>query len=664
MTSSVAGARWDPHPLVAGLPAVPRHLDSCLKFWMWNQQDNKFEPMPANIDVSIVNDANDQPILTVPTDTNGIAHFNIPNLVPEFPDVYFVVKTSDLPANFAKQASSIPAKWSTKGWRSRDGAEAGLQKAFALSTFGTSAKPIEFEIGVRLHVTPRMVSTTTGSWISPLPGAKVEFRARKGLTLPVSVDAEVDNSGFCRLFSFDIKPGSSIELHLVAEHNSTSGQFPFLRNITVDEKVLVNNVLLQPTMPLKFKVNKESVGLIDIDSTSIGYSVSGAVDSHVVSIIWLVDERLCAAFTYLHNLTEINCLWHHIMTSNWDDYHNAIVNMRALLLGGLSLPGGLVNFPRSFERVRGDQAHEFSHQILYKLANLSLADIVGEYCFGHAKMNHRLNRMSNPVSAFLEGWAEGFGNIFGAHTIGYTKEYGKFKLDMRMAELDDDGTSFDVGVYNFVLDSSKNPFPAGALDDMPNWGESVEAMVGGALYELFRDYVMPQGGNPFPTPLVPEAPQGDISKHPHLAWLTGQTAADLAARERFRRVFVYPAQALAGPSDPSMTDFIEKMRSSAAGDWPQMLPILQKFFTAFPEVEKVAPAQISTAGGAVTLTGRHFIAGAQVYIDSDDVTSTAIVVDAKTITCTAPAGSAGTKVDAKVATAEGEDVLHGALQYV
>ncbi|WP_353063325.1 IPT/TIG domain-containing protein [Tunturibacter psychrotolerans] len=81
---------------------------------------------------------------------------------------------------------------------------------------------------------------------------------------------------------------------------------------------------------------------------------------------------------------------------------------------------------------------------------------------------------------------------------------------------------------------------------------------------------------------------------------------------------------------------------SGAGPWVmQMVTFFATPSGPAPTVSSVTPNSGSTAGGtAVTITGTNFVAGATVTFGSTAATSVA-VVNATTITATAPAGSAG-----------------------
>ncbi len=655
MTSSAAGARWDPHPLLS-LPAGPRHLEAYVKFKIWDKSASKFEDVPPGINVDLIDDTTGDPIDSVPIGTSGIAHFNIATLSPEYPDIYFLVDTGSIPTPFAGH-NQLPDDWSTKGWRSSDGKEFGYKKAFAASTFGTSVTPIEFEIGVRFHITVTVQDSASLGPINLLPNTKLEFRARAPGQSTVVLQEEVGATGAWTCFSFDVDPGSAIELRMKAENDSTGKGFPFLEKVFVDRRIILNEVLLQPIQPLSFTISSSTSGLSNVSNTSIGY-VDSSVKSHVIYLDRAYNKDLIAAFTFLKNLAEHNCLWHHIVTP-WDNYHDAKINLGAHLLGGLSLPNRIIHLVEDFERQREKQNHEFSHQSLYRLSGLTQWDIVKEYCFGGGVMSHWWTFLYNPINALLEGWAACFELMFGAFAFSLTKTGGSYGINWIYKVSTAAGMLPQPGSF-MITDKHGNPYLPGVLDGMQNWGESVEATFGGALYELFRDYVLPQGGPSPPLPLIPPAFLGDITKHAHLAWLSDPGSAGHAARERFKKVFVYPAQSLSAIAHPSTTDFIEGMRASAGNDWPVLCAKLQAFRMAFPQVEAVTPNKPSS-GDNLTITGRHFIAGATVFIDGQQVIYS--LDDARTISCTVPVRPPGTVADVKVVTADGDHVLKGALTY-
>jgi IPT/TIG domain len=81
-----------------------------------------------------------------------------------------------------------------------------------------------------------------------------------------------------------------------------------------------------------------------------------------------------------------------------------------------------------------------------------------------------------------------------------------------------------------------------------------------------------------------------------------------------------------------------------------------------PDVDSIAPASLDLAGGAVTITGTNFQAGATVTIGGTAATSV-VVVSSTEITCVAPIKTAGAK-DVVVTNADGESgILPGGFTY-
>jgi hypothetical protein len=82
-----------------------------------------------------------------------------------------------------------------------------------------------------------------------------------------------------------------------------------------------------------------------------------------------------------------------------------------------------------------------------------------------------------------------------------------------------------------------------------------------------------------------------------------------------------------------------------------------------PTVSLVSPAAGAAVGGeTITITGTNFVAGASVAFGAHAGTAV-VVVNATSITATAPAGIAGTTVDVTVTTPAGTSATSAASKY-
>lgn len=662
MTSNNAGARWIGHPLLGAFAATGQ-LIVFVKFTLWNSQSQTYDPLPAGIDVTLRDNSpliGSQPIATVQTVAGGIANFNIFNLTPQFPDLFFVVDTSALPAGFANHPA-FATEWSTKGWRSSDGNEYGYKEHFAGTIFGTAANPIEFEIGVTLFLDIEVESTSEpGTYLSLLRNTPVNVFAQQLLTSALQIDVWVNERGIAECFSFDIGANADIAVKVSSSNYSAGIVFPCLQNVIVGDWTGTSNAVWS------YFLNKTLTNIAGIDRTTIGAPAAG----WPVKLSAQDSSETCAAFTALRSLTEVNSLINYTATpGDWANYQGVHVNVRALLPGGLSIPNGSsppgfgsINLPAFMDTWRAGTIHECAHQILWVLGKFDLNSIASTYFFGNGVMSHNWRSFYNPTHALLEGWADGISFFFGLESFDVQKISGQFKISYI-------GPSVINGVLTsgisqgVIQDANEVDLPAGKLDDEPNWGENVESVFGAGLYYVFREHVMGMFLTAVP---IPATTAGNIAANPSLAWLTSTAPADVSTRERFRKTFLEPAKAMAAPgADRTTTGFIEAMRAAnTAADWAIICPILQRYYLAHPEIRTVAPANLAAAGGAqVVIQGRHIFAGAgtEVYFGANLATITSL--STSQIKCTAPPGTAGTTVALKLITPDGVDIKNNAITY-
>jgi hypothetical protein len=685
MPSSPVGARWLGHPLV-NVFLGQRTLSAHVKFVMWDLLAipvPAFTPLPANISVDLVHDGSSATIIDKQkTDTDGTAAFAIPVLSPEFPNMFFVVHTQDLPIGHGGHAA-IPATWSTKGWKSSDGKTLGYNPGFKGTSFGTAAKPIEFDIGLLILMQIKVESTSEpGTTLVMLPNTPVTLHVDSPTMPPTSINKTVDAKGDVQLHSFDIAAGSSVAITLSGKNDTTDGNFPFLKNVETYEYgiPIVTSYTLSPSL----------TGLVALDSTTIGRGSSGP---HTITIYSTTDSRICGAMTVLKNLTELNSLIHYAAPLDCDDYQGKFVNLGSPLFGGLSFPDGSISLPTSFERDREGQIHEFTHQLLWRWGNFSSVSVALDYCFGKGVMNHEWTDLTNTHHALLEGYPEAFAYIFEAediklkrvadqYEVSYLYDGNKdgYKIPVRKAVVAKLSTSILtlLGIF-----PSETPIAANVLDADLNWGENVEGLFGAALCHLFREYVIPAGTPGWNSRILPTILSGEITGLPQLYWLTASDAGSNAARQRFQNIFVNPAKALSGWDNPTTTLFVDAMRAWNLPDWPIILAILKTYFIGSPQLKAVylagdpaplgaeglfgfqhQPTDIPAAGGPIEIIGRHlpFDFDTEILIGGTLIPFT--IVNPSKITCVAPARPPGTLRTIRLFSPEGNDTLPDALRYV
>jgi hypothetical protein len=659
MTSSAVGARWVGHPLLA-LP-VPRHLDAFVRFTMWNSITHGFDPLPAGIDVVMMHAVTgfDVPLLTASTDANGTATFHIPLLTPEAPNLYFRVMTGGVSFGAFGHTQAPPPYWSTEGWRSADvgGSTPGLSTDFAGSLFGTPTHPIEFEIGVALFIQLKFESTSEpGTNLKLLPNTKVRMLAGDA---PITLEDHTDSDGIVEYFSYDIKPGSSITLKIPMVAEPGGATFPHIGPVFV-------SYFHQPlAAPIEAVIPPSTSRLASINRTSFGRY--GAANPHRVVVPAAGAEMICSAVTALKNLTELNGLIHHAVGAQWTDFANSHINL-SFYNTGLSWPLNVINLSDDYAKMRPEQFHEASHQFLWAWGNYTGRGLFADYCAGliqslvgpmsaNPNVNHSWAWRSNPEQALLEGWATAFQLMAEAHTV----------------ELQNSGPSIVLRFDSYRSVISTPPSLIASAAAIPrsqlvaNWGESVEGVFGAVLFNLFKEYVLttPGIGPPPPTTdsLIPPTDDGDITKHPHLAWLKGTSPDDLLAKQRFWNVFVAPALALASNANPTASDFIDQLKIKNSNDWVQFfVPIMKRFHVGGPSMTAWIPASLPPTGGTVTIVGTRFLGGAtQVFFGSTAAQITSLA--AQGLTCIAPSGTAGAKVDLKLVTTDGEHIIPNAITY-
>lgn len=666
MTSSPLGTRWADHPLLA-LP-VPRHLDAWVKFTMWNKTSRVFEKLPAGQIVKMMDGGT--PLHQQPLDANGIATFHIPVLTPEAPDLSFTIDLAGVPPGDFGHAA-LPPNWSTKGWRSASGTSAGDFPDFAGSLIGTSANPVEFQIGVAIFMLFEFDSTSEpGTTLRLLPNAQVTMRAKKKDAAAVVIDAAVGSDGVVEFFSFDILPGASIGFKIPMRIEAVPGHFPYIGPIFVSH--------FSSAVPhtIDFDVPADVSALAGNDLTVIGLP-GGPANAKSLHTFASSSHDICAAVTVMKNITELNGLIHHTAGSDWPDFANCHVNLGFFKDSGISWPVGSINLSTTFTKIRHDQVHEASHQLLWKWANYSTASIAGEYCLGliqsifnpaissNARMNHAIWWVINPENALLEGWATIFEFITGYSAISLNVVSTEARLVLEWTR----NSVLESGYYKIAKPTSHFPGSSAQAIIPPaelqaDWGESCEGVFAGAMFNLFKAYVLQNPNLALPS-LIPPTIDGDITQHPHLAWLTGTSSGDQDARDRFVSVFVKPAKAIAAIPNRTVADFIDKLKIINATDWDaHFVPIMKHFHMGGPRMTSVSPKIVASAGTTtVTIHGTRILSDPATKVFFGGVPATSLSIGTNSLTCTAPPGTAGASVDLKLVTADGEHVDPLAITY-
>lgn len=617
MTDQPSPARWLGHPLLNPVNQLSGAAEIYVRFTVWDPDQQLYVPIP-NVEV-VLRDSDtvsDDDLLSGFTDAVGVVHFSVVDfaaLDEAKPDLYFLVKTNGMLIG----SLHLPQEWSTQGWLAADGKTPGYLQGFVGTKLGSAANPITFRVGLDFHFKVQYRVKGDPHDRTPPKGTWVKVLFERSLALSVNYLGQLDDGGVLHGVLFDVPAGFSFKfgvLGMVGPHSTSTNFDQHLTTLTVVDEAENSNDL-----DLGGPTEKISVQVEYIDYSALGAcppSIGSATNPKTITVDGdNVDQEIAASALFcIHNATELNTLVHYGCGPPWDDFVDTKVRLNAFYLwewladpNGLSLPwngpsepGGIVFLPQSEHFDRGTHIHELAHQIMWRLSEIDLGDLATAYFGGGASTTHHSNRLYNPRHVFFEGWALFFEYLATQSNVTVSRAYawsaGAYLVDHgSKLLLDADGST-----YHRVQDLA------------PNWGESVEATYAGALWKLFRDYILPPGTPVAGSVIMPATPDGNVAALPHMSWLS---APNSVAQQRFRSTIFEPAVAMRGISHPTSTDFVDKIREMNPTKWPSIRAILQQYAVGFPSVHQVTPNP-AHVGAYITIVGDHFI----------DLASTSIVI--------------------------------------
>lgn len=580
-----------------------------LKFEVWDLSTHAFEPLPAGIDVDIVDEelAFDDTLATAQTDTNGQVFFNLPALDdPDEaePDIFFLVHTDGR----SHAGHTLPDEWSTNGWFAADGTTPGLHDNFTGSQLGTPTAPIVYRIGLDFHArfTYRVDGGHRSGNTDPVPkGVPVLVVGGVGSNLRLRTDANGEVHGV----SFDPRPGRLIWCLVDFEIEDATINLP--------------------------KATSEAGGLSFWNTTSLDADRKVFVDNRQTSIgthntpetFNITESNRNVVMYFFKVLREWSTFLFQMTGGDWTGVNDLFFSRSSPSGVAFSWPVGRVNIPPRDHWDRETITHELSHQIMWKEVNFSTLGIAYEGIFGNLALYHQSNLLSNSEHALIEGWAEFMEAVF-------------------------EGSGTPPFSVSTVENSSGTSLPLGPPPN--NRGESVEGAFANGLWGVFKNQVVTSAVSSNAN--VPETADGNINSSSASTWLT-----HTSVRDRFLSTIWRPLKDLRSLSNPTSTAMLGNMRSRNTSDWHHILPELQTFNMAMtlPTFIAITPGGGPPIGGTVvTVTGSEFtISGTQLIIGGNLATNV-IVTSSTTLTAQTPPGPLGS-VAVFVRTAAGSSASAG-----
>jgi outer membrane protein OmpA-like peptidoglycan-associated protein len=561
------------------------------KFEVWNLTTKAFEPLPAGVNVDLMDDdlAFNDRITTQKTDAQGRVHFSLSSFSgsgEDNPDLFFLVK----PAGRNHAGHTLPDEWSTKGWRATDGSP-GLFEDFAGTDLGSEATPLVYRVGLDVHIKLTYLDqskTPNVTAIAP-PNVSISILRRGVKKLQLLTDAQAEAHGV----AFDISGGDSLSLR-------------------VDFAVRADGSINMRAA--KVSISAWQTQFPDNQQTSWG------TQAVPVTLNANSNERNVALY-FLKNLRELSVFLFHITGGAWTGFEDLTLFRTAVAGTAYSWPVGSVNVPSSDHWNRGTLIHEITHQVMWKELNFSSADIAFEALFGELQLTHFESLLANSEQALIEGWPEFVEAIFAGKNLPPIPPHNVTPV---FKTFDD-------------FQNNTNPQPLGPPP--LNRGEQVEGAFANGLWDLFRNQVVTSAV--VPDARIPESVNGDITAT--APWLL---RADV--RNRFLSIIWNPFRDLRSTSgDPTSTDLFNRIRVRNPATWHLLQAELQRFNLAMapPTIVSIVPNSGLAAGSTpFTITGNNFVVGMQVSFGQAGggrLATNVVVTNSTTLTGVTPAGSLG-----------------------
>lgn len=630
---SYGGTRWTDHPLVNALVGLPVPVNVHLQFEVWNEASKVFETLPAGIAIDLMEYEPVSPndvLATQHTNSQGRVHFSFANLqamAGETPDIFFRAR----PAGRSHAGHTLPDEWSTKGWSASDGSP-GYYEDFIGTQLGDATSPLVFRVGLDFHARfeyrHERKSTALGS-----PYYDV---APKGI--PVSLyaggppgvkkkDLRTDANGEVHGVTFDVEAEENIHFRVQFEIEDADIHLPRSR------------VQMDPRWWSTYWDDADNKYFPDNDLTSIGTQGSPKI------FRCTVDDRNVALY-FLKTLRELSTFLFHITGGAWTGVDDLVMFRTSISNHPYSWPVGHVNIPPRWHWDRETLMHELGHQIMWKEANFSSAQIALEFGPGGELHGlHDYDFLLNEEHALIEGWAQFLAIIF---------EEPKWVPEQPHLWHRPEPVRFPYSLANLKDEDEK---PVGGLGPPPNnRGESVEGAFVNGLWAIFEKHVVTPSvsGNA----RVKESSNGDVTQH--ATWLT-----NTAVRDRFLSAIWNPLKDLKDLADPPSTKMFDNIRLRNPNSWHMLGQELQNYNMAMipPILASISPRSGPSSGGQrVTLTGTNFMAGASVTIGSVPATNV-VVASSTSLTADTPARSTG-PANIVVSTTAGSNTIVGGYDYV
>lgn len=606
-----------------------------------------FVPLPAGVEVAIMDfetfPQTDDQLVTQNTDASGRVFFNLSALTdPDEanPDIFFLVRTNGR----SHAGHTLPAEWSTKGWLATDGSP-GFIDDYTGTPIGTPTAPRVFRIGLDFHA--KFTFLHPGRPDPQLAPQRIPVEvhsARPPGGDPAKQTLFTNAGGEVHGVVFNISPGDDFYFAVRFEMEDSSINLPLTR---------VEMELIDVFGWRTFTPDADAKPFPNQNQTSIG-TQTAPVEFHMTA-----SERNVGMYflkilrewsTFLSNITAT------AGAARWDGVQGLVLFRRTIppATANHSFPVGEVHIEPPSHFSRAILVHELSHQIMWKMSNISTAEIaIAFFPLLVYVANHDDNKITTPLTALFEGWCDLFVGIFGVAP----RPFAPVPPATGPREVFDSGGATTV-----------------PIDSPPNRGESVEGAFTSGLLSIFdEDVVTPAvaGG-----PRIPESRNGDPAIP---AWLTNG-----AVRDRFNRMIWRPLQlldtlplrlVLIGPA--TVVSNIENKTSTAmiafirlnnlSLDWHALQRRLQDFNMAMiaPTVTAISRPGGPPGGGPppVTITGTEFTRGTTTVTIGGNPATNVNVTRTNTLTADPPPGTLG-PADVVVTTPAGSSApLTGAYVY-
>lgn len=629
------GFRWEHHPLIAATNGMPIPVDIYVKFEIYDTTTHSYVPIPAGTTVELMDyDELDSDVLATHTaDAEGVAHFGFARQQDlnsldsdEFgttPDIYFRVRSGGISTPFAHH-DSLPAEWSTNGWKSIDDQD-GYYADFRGTQIGAASAPMVFRIGLDFHIKLLYRSNThqPAQWKAAPPGLQVRIIHFSPLTGGGGENFYTDEAGEVHDVFFNIQAGNDVHFIITFRTRDDPGINASDMRVVVNED---GDMLIWDTSHDDADRNNPGPTFYPgNDKTTIGEHGSP------LHFQITVEERR-VALNFLKQAREWSTTIYRLTSGTWPAIEGGISianytpaeEILEFLNNGLSwlernigedlpstdprsfsFPEGRVNITADSHWQRDTIMHELSHQLMWRQADYSVLGDLWDY-----HMIHRFELVTNPLTAWIEGWAQFIEKII-------------------------------TGNRPLV----NNVFESGAwvsITSRPNLGNSVEGAYASALLAIFDTYIAPATASG-PVNFVHETENGDVMGVPDNSWLS---ASGLSGR--FRNLIWGPLRGMRGRSDLSPRTFaLQVARLNTTGgerNWHQVINEFSRFnILVDPAISSVSVNTGPAAGGTVVdINGENFSVGTNVYFDAVIVPPAQTTVhDSTRITIVSPPGSAG-----------------------